>query len=74
MSDSDAKALLETYSMVAREAETLQTRLAEKLTQYSPERYPKNGTRLECLLQSLSGVAAMAALAAKHVGDESLYV
>lgn len=74
MSESDEQALLETFSMIVREAESLQGRLNEQLVAFSPERYPKNGTRLECLVQSLEGVAAMAELAARHVNDESAYV
>lgn len=70
MSETDQDALRSAYAAIEQQIQELRSQVDVQLSQYSPERYPKNGTRLQCLRESLGGVAAMAALAAAHVGDE----
>lgn len=70
MTENDQVALRETFVSIERQVRDMRSHLDEKLVTFSTDRYPKNGTRLECLLEGLGGVAAMAALAAEQVADE----
>ena len=71
MSEADQTKLRETFAAIVEQAQAMQAHLSEQLSAFSPDRYPRTGTRLECLMEGLGGVEAMAALAGAHVGDDA---